>query len=361
MNSLRIIATILVVMALYIGKSIFIPFFIALFLAILFDPTIKQLCKLNISRKIAALMVISVFLLTSASLGWFLYVYARNLTREIPIYSVKIQHYSNELTNKIEQLENSTRFIPSSATEQGNLVPKVQMVETPNTKWEHNILNWMGSVMEFLNILLFVPILLLYFLLDKENLLESFYAIAGAYFYLPKLNSDLPKMIRTFIRGNLITGLLLAIIQSAILWLLGYSDYMALGLITGVLNLFPLVGAPLAMIPISIEGMMQFSSYYPTAMAIAAIFILHLVANNILIPILLGGRLNVNSGAMIIGFLFWGGLWGGLGFLLAMPLTAFLKIFLDCNDGCAPLANLLAARPKYIMYFGKAIPPQAQK
>jgi hypothetical protein len=44
--------------------------------------------------------------------------------------------------------------------------------------------------------------------------------------------------------------------------------------------------------------------------------------------------------------LFWSWLWGGIGLLLAVPLTAFVKLVADCHPALLPISNLLAETPR---------------
>ena len=93
-------------------------------------------------------------------------------------------------------------------------------------------------------------------------------------------------------------------------------------------------------------------------LAAASIILLHVVAQNLLIPRLVGSRLDVGPVAATVGFLFWGWLWGVPGLLLAVPLTAFVKLLADSNPSMAHLSNLLAREPQRFILRrrGKAIP-----
>jgi AI-2E family transporter len=75
---------------------------------------------------------------------------------------------------------------------------------------------------------------------------------------------------------------------------------------------------------------------------------LHLVSANLLVPKIIGSRVNIGPVAATIGMLFWSWVWGGVGFLLAVPLTAFVKLVADCHPALLPIANLLAETPRPI-------------
>jgi predicted PurR-regulated permease PerM len=66
-----------------------------------------------------------------------------------------------------------------------------------------------------------------------------------------------------------------------------------------------------------------------------------LVALNVLYPKVLGSRLQLNPLAVTVSLLFWGFLWGGVGLVLAIPITAAIKIIFEHIDTLQPLSHLL--------------------
>jgi hypothetical protein len=55
--------------------------------------------------------------------------------------------------------------------------------------------------------------------------------------------------------------------------------------------------------------------------------------------------------AATVGILFWGWLWGVMGLLLAVPLTAFVKLVADLHPSLGHLSNLLALTPRPIPHW----------
>jgi predicted PurR-regulated permease PerM len=63
---------------------------------------------------------------------------------------------------------------------------------------------------------------------------------------------------------------------------------------------------------------------------------LHLIALNVLYPKFLGNRLQLNPLAVTIALLVWGWLWGAMGLVLAVPITAAMKIVFDHIESLKP-------------------------
>ena len=135
-------------------------------------------------------------------------------------------------------------------------------------------------------------------------------------------------MIRSFIVGNFMIGLFLSAASMAAFGLMGLPYFYFLGVMSGFLSLIPYSGVVLAILPPVIVGL----GYLTTStflLTIGIVIGLHLFAMNVLYPMVLGKRLQLNPLAVTLSLLFWGWLWGAMGLLLAVPLTGALKIICD--------------------------------
>jgi len=69
--------------------------------------------------------------------------------------------------------------------------------------------------------------------------------------------------------------------------------------------------------------------------------ILQFLEGNIITPKLVGNRININLTSVLIATVYWGWLWGGVGIILAMPITAALMVICDHIQPLRPIGNLL--------------------
>ena len=113
-----------------------------------------------------------------------------------------------------------------------------------------------------------------------------------------------------------------------------------LGLISGFLSLVPYLGVVLAMVPPIAAGLGEIRSEDILVIVIAVIA-LHLFSLNVLYPKIIGKRLQLNPLAVTVALLFWGWLWGAMGLILAVPLTAAMKILFDHIEELRPYGNWL--------------------
>jgi len=71
------------------------------------------------------------------------------------------------------------------------------------------------------------------------------------------------------------------------------------------------------------------------------IAVLHLVSLNLLYPKVVGSRVHLNPLVVTVALMFWGTLWGGIGLLLAIPITAAIKAVCDNVTSLHGYAKLL--------------------
>jgi AI-2 transport protein TqsA len=102
----------------------------------------------------------------------------------------------------------------------------------------------------------------------------------------------------------------------------------------------PYLGIVLALLPPLMVGLGQMESGDLAALSVAVIA-LHFFAMNVLYPKFLGNRMQLNPLAVTMALLFWGWLWGGMGLVLAIPITAAMKIIFDHVESLKPWGTWL--------------------
>lgn len=346
MTAPKWIAFLLTITACYFASSILIPVVLAFFLAILLDPVVQALQNRGIKRALSVPLIVGAALASTAVIGWLGYRATWALADEVPHYAQKVRAFLSHLGEQARLWRTASEAL-HVAPAADPMVTRVQVVD-PFPTWTGFLLRGMGTVFGIVSLGLLVPLLVTYFLLEKSDLLESFNAIAGPYCYLPKLNQEFPRMIRALITSNLAALAVLCFLQATVFYAIGLEHALPLAMIASLFNLIPIAGPPLAMV-FPLAQCLNQSDNWPLYLLVAgSIEALHFFVANVVIPRFVGSRINVSSSALIIGLLFWGWLWGAMGFLMAIPLTAAMKIVLESNRGTYFLSNLLAAKPRHV-------------
>jgi predicted PurR-regulated permease PerM len=251
-------------------------------------------------------------------------------------------------TSNSDNSENgSATGTPTSTTTAENTPPheeiqKVQVVGGEVGKLTSFALSGVGTLVDLLTAALFIPLIALFLLLEKKLFAQRSTDLFRNILETKRIDSEIHRMLRGFFVGNLIIGTIMAVVLIVVFTVLGLKNSVSLGLITGFLNLVPLIGPLISMIlPLS-AGLLQFSSASPFIVMAAVIIVLHFSTANFIVPKFVGGHVNLNGFASTISLLFWGWLWGAIGVLLAIPLTALIRIFLENYAPTVRLAKLFA-------------------
>jgi predicted PurR-regulated permease PerM len=147
-------------------------------------------------------------------------------------------------------------------------------------------------------------------------------------------------MIRSFLVGNLLLGIVGAVVSAVVFWYLGIPYFYFLGVISGFVSLIPYLGVFLALLPPLAAG---FGVVDRTGVAIilASVIGLHLVTMNVLYPKIVGKRLRLNPLVVALSLFFWSWIWGAMGLILATPLVGATKIVCDYVDSLRGLGAWL--------------------
>jgi predicted PurR-regulated permease PerM len=327
----------------YYASSICITVVLAGFLAILFDPVVVLLEKLHLPRGVASAGIVLAGIGLIGLLGYVLYGRAMSFAEELPVYASKIQQTVEPISRKIQDLQQSAGSLTNGA-HPIRKVPEVRLQESPT--WPDYLVRGVGSVWGALIIAGVVPFLTFFMLSTKDQMATRLNGLFSSRIDAARFIASLNQTIRGFVLGNLIVGSVMAAATTLVLWSVGIKGAIPLGIASGLLNLLPFLGllASLAL-PLA-AALLQFNTPGPYIVITLTILLLHVVCANVLIPKFIANRVSIGPVAATIGILFWGWLWGVMGLLLAVPLTALIKLVADLHPSLCHFSNMLALTPR---------------
>jgi predicted PurR-regulated permease PerM len=147
-------------------------------------------------------------------------------------------------------------------------------------------------------------------------------------------------MVRAFVVGNFVLGVLLAVLSSVLFWSMRVPYPLLVGPLSGVMSLVPYIGLPLAMIP-PLFAALPLNAVPVYVLVVVTVAMLHLVALNVLYPKIVGSRVHLNPLVVTFSLMIWGFLWDAPGLLLAIPLTAGIKAVCDNVKGLRAFGKFL--------------------
>jgi len=184
------------------------------------------------------------------------------------------------------------------------------------------------DVLAFLGNLVLVPFLLFFILKDGPTLRKSFIAWApNRYFeFVLNLLHKMYRQLGNYLRGKLVTTLVVAALSTVALWLLDVDSYLILGVVAGLANLIPYLGPVFATV-LAVAVSMLGGAPLRTGLAIIAAFIVvQLIDNLVLNPLVVARNVKLHPVTVLLVVLIGGKFFGVLGMLLAIPAAAILKV-----------------------------------
>jgi predicted PurR-regulated permease PerM len=200
----------------------------------------------------------------------------------------------------------------------------------------------LGSFYEILLMASFIPFLVYFMLSWRDHINRSFLQLFHGEDRLIAARSvqGIADLVRAFVVGNFLLGLLLASLSSVVFWSMHLPYPLLVGPLSGFMSLVPYVGLPLALIP-PLFGALGINSVPVYVGVVVVVALLHLIALNLLYPKIVGSRVHLNPLVVTFSLMIFGFLWDAPGLLLAIPLTAALKAVCDNIKGLRPFGKFL--------------------
>jgi predicted PurR-regulated permease PerM len=313
--------------------------------------------KLKMPRGLASFVVCSLGLMFLYRAGLGIYTESLAMLNDLPAYGERINALVDGASTRMDNAEKSlyrelmpkrfqeeTQQAEREAAARGNNnkkrnaaaappVPTIQEVRvhpepTPLVNYAYTYLT------SFYNVLLmasFVPFLV-YFQLSWGDHLRTrvLYLFDGADRHVAgRALASVAEMVRAYVIGNFLLGVVLSVASSILFASVKLPYWLVAGPLSGFLSLIPYIGLPLALMPPLVAALPKSTGPELYLFLAVSVALLHLFALNLLYPKFVGARVHLNPLVVTLALMFWGMLWGGIGLVLAIPLTAAIKAVCD--------------------------------
>jgi predicted PurR-regulated permease PerM len=325
--TLAVLAGLLVL--LYLLGPVLAPFVVSAGLAYLADPLVDRL-QLRMSRTLAVTLVFvvltSLFLPALILLLPLLVEQVREFITHVPDYLDWIQNkglpaIGIQLPAEMRlDSENIKRVVAENLPQAGGIARDLFGTLSRSG----------GAFLLFMANMLLIPVVTFYLLRDWDRLIEW---IDGA---LPPRYRDTARnlaqesdvVLSGFLRGQLLVMLSLGAIYSIGLWIVGVKLALLIGIGAGLVSFVPYLGFIAGLFAASIAVLAQMNGLTPLLGVFAVFMIGQVVESMLLTPWLVGDRIGLHPVAVIFAVMAGGQLFGFVGVLLALPLTAVLAVLL---------------------------------
>jgi predicted PurR-regulated permease PerM len=337
---LLIAAVIVVGVALYVGREALSPFIVGLMLVYLLDPAVERLSRLRVPRWLSILIVyVVVVVVVWQSIAFTIRPLAeqvRTFVADLPGFLARLEDLYRDL-DLPSQLREAIDHWLTQVEQGGGIDPGVLLP----------FVNVTAGVVSALFGYLIIPVWVFYLLKDRRQLTDAFDRSLPT-----EWRTDIWNVIRIvervfgqWVRGQLFLGITVGVATFVGLMVLGtaidpiFSRFaLLLALVAGVLELLPIIGPIIAAIP----AILLAATAGPQQ-ALAALILYTAVQqleNNILVPKIQGDAVELHPGAVMFALVMGGAIYGLLGAILALPITAagrdvYRYLFRRLSEGAA--------------------------
>ena len=338
-------------------QPLLIPIVVAVILAYLLEPVVAKFCAWGLSRLWSVLLLLA--LLATGIAGIVLWVapaishQAVEVGSSLPEYTARGEKL---LLGSLEWLRGlQSRFEPTAAVEAERTMRDEVWAMAGGyiqrlVEWvQESVPDFLAAAGRFLQqslggvlgvagvavSLLLVPLFLFFFLNDADSLARDW----RKYIPLPEspLKNEIASLVEEinsylirYFRGQFLVSIIDGALIGVALLVMGLNFALLIGLAVAILAMIPYLGMLLCWIPAVLIAAAQFGDWtHP--LIVTAIFIgMNNLEGFFISPRIVGGSVSLAPFTVILSVLLWSLVLGGLlGALLAVPLTATIKVLLQ--------------------------------
>lgn len=322
---LMVLLVVLSTIILFMGDML-APVIASMIIAYLLDGIVLFFRRRGLPRMLSVIVVFTLFSAFVLFLVlWLLPLLSRQATQlvnQLPNMIIKGQELLMELPNRYPGFINEAQVREMIAAIKNEMANLGQF-----------ILSWsLASVVGFITIAIYlflVPLLVFFFLKDKERLQEWFQSFLPHDYTLSKrVWHDVDQQMGNYVRGKFWEILIVWSASALVFTYLGLQFAMLLGLMVGLSVIIPYIGAVVVTIPIAVVALFQWGWGSEFMWLIIAYAVIQALDGNVLVPLLFSEVVDLHPIAIIVAVLVFGGLWGFWGVFFAIPLATVVQAVL---------------------------------
>lgn len=316
---------------LWLLAPVLTPFLVGAILAYALHPTAEKLASRRVPRVLAVLLVEVAVIVAALAV---LLLIVPILSKELPLLQAQIPLLADKLNQSLT---------PWLAQHGIQVALDVGSIKGFVVKYlDANLEDWLSTALASARIggsvllaivgnAVLVPVVLFYLLMDWPRLVPR---LLG--FVPPRMRGQVDafldecdSVLGQYLRGQLLVMLVLAAYYTIALALAGFDLALPVGVFTGLAIFIPYLGFGLGLGLALLAGVLQFASLYGVIAVVVIYGIGQLVESLFLTPRLVGERIGLNPLAVIFALLAFGQLFGFVGILVALPLSAVALVGLQ--------------------------------
>jgi AI-2 transport protein TqsA len=320
---------IIVVAGMKAANNILVPFFLAVFIAVICAPPMFWLQRKGVPKVLALVIILVAIIITGTLFAALIVPSLNNFLNSLPGYQ--------------ERLSSNLSAIMSMLNERGINIPENVISGTFNPGW---VMSLAGGIFSALG-----------------NVLANAFLILFAVVFILLEAADFPKKLRFFLKNPerslsaiekfsrdakryLVIKTIISAIEGILIWvwllILGVDYPVLWGMLVFLMNYVPNIGSIIAALPAILIALIQLGVGAALLTALGFV-VANMIMGNLIEPRLMGKGLSLSTLVVFLSMVFWGWVLGPIGMILSVPMTSLVKIALESCEGTRGLAIMLGS------------------
>lgn len=329
----------LVFYLLKILSFIFIPLIMAMFIALLFLPLVRWLKKRNVPNFVRVFLVVLIFIGLLKIGGELIKISSAEIRSTDSEF---FQRAENKMVNLILDVEDFFGI----EREQGETIINHYLNENTYLERFGDTIGFVSNLLSMTLTTAFFVILLLSESINFQNILNStiFKFKHSSVRTFMHIERDILKFVKVKFMVSLFTGM--GISLACVIFDVSFPVFW--GLLAFVINFVQMIGSILSVVLLALFAFVELDPSGTLLLFILAIIAVQVLMGGVLEPILMGKTFALNVVTVLIMLMLWGYLWGISGFILAIPMTVFIKIVFEQFSKTKVIAELMSGKKPQI-------------
>jgi predicted PurR-regulated permease PerM len=363
------IVGVVVISCLYWAQTVLVPVALAVFLTFLLTPLVSILQRRGLRRTPSVVLVVLLAGLVLGGVGWLVTAEATSLADKLPTYADNIKAkvralpqmgtVTVQLEKMIQDLTGEWKSQPANPEEgeggrspiekskakpaslEGGVAdkppapvgaapekPSAVVPQPESPAWLAGLPALLRPVVELLGGLALALVLVVFMLLNRENLRSRLIRLVGhgRMTATTKALDDAGQRISRFLLMQLIINASFGVVLAIGLLVIQVPHALLWGFLAAVLRYVPYLGSLITATLLVTLSLAMFPGWWQPILVVVLIAVLELATANIVEPRFFGRSLGVSEVALLVAAAFWAFLWGPIGLVLSSPLTVCLVV-----------------------------------
>ncbi|WP_418263177.1 AI-2E family transporter [Flavobacterium faecale] len=342
--ALDLLGLVLIIFIAFILQDFVIPLLFAIILSVLIYPIVQFFeSRLCFNRIISITLAITIFTVIIFTVFVLIGIQFEEIMSKSSRYYVQIERKTTPVFAKLEEIlgVNSKDIVGGGKLE-------VKEIVKQNSSSIIQFLTKSGGI---LSDFILSPLYMFLFLLYRNFLVSYIYkSTAGIYSKSKtrKILSELYKVQQNYLLGLVSVMIIVGLLNSIGLLILGIDYPFFFGFLCALLLLVPYIGIIIGSLLPALVALATKDSYLYAVGVIGIFGFIQFIEGNFITPKITGNKVSLNAFASILSIVLFSMLWGIPGMILALPITASLKVIFDNSYNLTNFGFLLGeAKEKY--------------